>query len=59
MHEQQRIELSKHEVASIASTGLWFEIILMQLLARYAYHRIRRTRTRSTRSPRSATRRGT
>lgn len=36
---EQRIELSKHEVASIASTGLWFELILIQLLARDAYHR--------------------
>ncbi|MDT4938219.1 MAG: hypothetical protein QOG80_1890 [Pseudonocardiales bacterium] len=35
---EQRIELSKHELASIAGTGLWFEIILIQLLARYAYH---------------------
>ncbi|PPK61713.1 diiron oxygenase [Actinokineospora auranticolor] len=33
----QRIELSKHEIASIASVGLWFEIILIQLLVRYAY----------------------
>jgi hypothetical protein len=38
MSQQQRIELSKHELASIAGTGLWFEIILVQMLARYAYH---------------------
>ncbi|MDT4894571.1 MAG: hypothetical protein QOE97_3606 [Pseudonocardiales bacterium] len=38
MTPQQRIELSRHELASIAGTGLWFEIILIQLLARYAYH---------------------
>ena len=38
MTEEQRRELSKQEIASIASTGLWFEIILIQLLARYAYH---------------------
>ena len=38
MSEQQRIELSKQELASIAGTGLWFEIILVQMLARYAYH---------------------
>jgi hypothetical protein len=38
MSEERRIELSKHELASIAGTGLWFEIILIQLLARYAYH---------------------
>jgi hypothetical protein len=36
--ESQKIELSKHELASIASTGLWFEILLIQMLARYAYH---------------------
>jgi hypothetical protein len=36
---EQRVELSKHEIASIASTGLWFEIILMQMLVREAYHR--------------------
>ncbi|MEO8889152.1 MAG: diiron oxygenase [Jatrophihabitantaceae bacterium] len=38
MSDRQRVELSKHEMASIAGTGLWFEIILIQLLARYAYH---------------------
>ena len=36
--EEQRVELSKHELASVAGTGLWFEIILIQMLARYAYH---------------------
>jgi hypothetical protein len=36
---EQRVELSKHEICSIASTGLWFEIILMQMLVRDAYHR--------------------
>ncbi len=38
MSEEQRIELSKHELASVASTGLWFEIILIQMLSRWAYH---------------------
>jgi hypothetical protein len=38
MSEQQRVELSKHELASVASTGLWFEIILIQMLSRWAYH---------------------
>jgi hypothetical protein len=38
MSELQRIELSKHELASVAGTGLWFEIILIQMLARYTYH---------------------
>jgi len=36
--EEQRIELSRHEVASIASVGLWFEIVLMQLLLRDVYN---------------------
>jgi len=35
--EEQQIELSKHEVASIASVGLWFEIVLMQLLLKDVY----------------------
>ncbi|SHG25145.1 P-aminobenzoate N-oxygenase AurF [Jatrophihabitans endophyticus] len=38
MSEQQRLELSRQELASIASTGLWFELILIQLLTRWAYH---------------------
>ena len=38
MSERQRIELSKLELMSVAGTGLWFEIILIQMLARYAYH---------------------
>ncbi len=33
---EQRVELAKHEVGSTASVGLWTEIVLMQLLARYA-----------------------
>lgn len=37
MSEEQRVELSKHEVASIASVGLWFELILMQFLVREIY----------------------
>jgi hypothetical protein len=35
--EEQRIELSRHEVASIASVGLWFELILMQMMVRELY----------------------
>lgn len=35
--EEERIELSKHEVASVASVGLWFEILLMQLLLKDVY----------------------
>jgi len=37
LDENQRIELSKHEVASIASVGLWFELVLMDVLVRDAY----------------------
>ncbi len=37
MTEEQRIELSRHELASIASVGLWFEIILMQMMLRDVY----------------------
>lgn len=37
MPEEQRLELSRHEAASLASLGIWFEIILMQLLVRHIY----------------------
>ena len=37
MSQEQRVELSKHEIASIASVGLWFEIILMQMMVRELY----------------------
>ena len=37
LSEQRRIELSRHEAASLASAGVWFEVILMQLLARHIY----------------------
>ncbi|GAA0406962.1 diiron oxygenase [Streptomyces luteireticuli] len=37
MTEEQRLELSRHEAASLASLGIWFEIILMQLLVRHIY----------------------
>jgi hypothetical protein len=36
---EQRVALTKHEVASIASVGIWFEEILMQMLLRHAYDR--------------------
>ena len=39
LSDAQRIELSKHEVASIASMGIWFETILMQMLVRLVYDR--------------------
>ncbi|MEV6610586.1 diiron oxygenase [Kutzneria sp. NPDC051319] len=34
----QRIELTKHEVASVASVGLWFEVLLMQMLVKAVYN---------------------
>ena len=37
--EAQRVELSKHEIASIASVGIWFEVVLIQLLTRHLYDR--------------------
>ena len=37
LDERERITLSEHEVASLLSVGLWFEVILMQMLTRYAY----------------------
>src|SRR4051794_4216748 len=39
LSDEQRLELAKHEWASIVSIGLWTEIVLMQLLIRDAYHR--------------------
>lgn len=41
--EQQRIELTKHEFASVASNGLWFEVLLMQMLLKDFYDRDPRT----------------
>ncbi|HEY2638343.1 MAG TPA: diiron oxygenase [Streptosporangiaceae bacterium] len=37
--DAQRKELSRHEVASIACVGIWFETILMQMMVRHAYDR--------------------
>jgi hypothetical protein len=34
MSGQQRIDLTRHEVASVASAGIWFETILSRLLLR-------------------------
>ncbi len=34
---QQQVELGKHEVASVAATGIWLESVLMRLLTRKAY----------------------
>ena len=37
MSHEQRVELSKHEMASIAATGIWFEVILLRMLSRHVY----------------------
>jgi hypothetical protein len=37
MSLRQRVDLSRHEIASTASVGIWFELILLQLLARHIY----------------------
>jgi hypothetical protein len=37
MSRQQQVDLSRHEIASTASVGIWFELILLQLLARHIY----------------------
>lgn len=42
--DQQRIELTKHEAASVSSVGLWFEILLMQMLLRDVYGRDKHSR---------------
>ncbi|HXT46101.1 MAG TPA: diiron oxygenase [Pseudonocardiaceae bacterium] len=39
MSEQQRIALTKHELASLYNMGIWFETILMQMLIRHVYDR--------------------
>lgn len=37
MSEQQRVALTRHEVCSIMSTGIWFEMILQQMVLRDQY----------------------
>ncbi len=37
LSEEQRITLSTHEAASLASVGLWFEVVLMQMMLRDLY----------------------
>ena len=39
MSEEQRIALTRHEVASFYNMGIWFETILMQMLVRHIYDR--------------------
>jgi hypothetical protein len=35
---EQRIELSKHEGVSVATNGIWFEVLLMQMLLKEVYN---------------------
>jgi hypothetical protein len=44
LSEEQRRTLSVHELCSIARIGIWFEMILMQMLLRYSYDRDPRRR---------------
>ncbi len=44
LSEEQRITLSAHEVASMVSVGIWFEVTLMQILLRDVYHEDPRSR---------------
>ncbi|MCG0284600.1 diiron oxygenase [Streptomyces sp. PSAA01] len=37
MSEEQRQLLARHEAAALASLGIWFEIILIQLMTRHIY----------------------
>src|SRR5215831_8920975 len=37
MTRTQQVQLTKHEVVSAASAGIWFETILMQMLIRHYY----------------------
>lgn len=34
---EQRLELGRHEAASVASVGIWFEVMLMRMLTKLAY----------------------
>ncbi|PYC88042.1 hypothetical protein C7C46_01880 [Streptomyces tateyamensis] len=37
MTEEQRVTLTRHEVCSIMSTGIWFEMVLQQMILRDQY----------------------
>ncbi len=37
MSEEQRVTLTRHEMSSIMSTGIWFEMILQQMVLRDLY----------------------
>jgi hypothetical protein len=37
LSQQQRLDLGRHELASVASNGIWFEVLLMQMLLKEIY----------------------
>jgi hypothetical protein len=37
LNAEQRLELGKHEAASVATVGLWLEFLLMRMLTKLAY----------------------
>ncbi len=41
--DAQRAELTRHEAASIASVGIWFELILITMLTRHIYEQDAKT----------------
>ncbi|MBE9375719.1 diiron oxygenase [Saccharopolyspora sp. HNM0983] len=43
LDHERRVELTKHEFASVASNGLWFEVLLMQMLLKQFYNSDPRT----------------
>ncbi|GAA4953593.1 hypothetical protein GCM10023238_20090 [Streptomyces heliomycini] len=49
MSEEQRLLLSRHEAAALASLGIWFELILIQLLVRQRLRQGRHERARALR----------
>jgi hypothetical protein len=44
LSEDDRIELTKNEIAAAASAGVWFETVLMQMLIRHYYDQDPRSR---------------
>ena len=49
---EQQIELTKHEASSIMGTGIWFEMLLQQMVIRDMYAEDASRPTSSSRSPR-------
>jgi P-aminobenzoate N-oxygenase AurF len=43
LSDAQKAELTRHEAASIASVGIWFELILISMLTRHVYEQDAKT----------------